>query len=73
MSVLFHDAFLDHALEIFWSEKCAVLLNWQVVTKSTTQYHLLNRQIIATLQSSDESDFQSPNQHFAWNNRGVSS
>ena len=27
MSVLFHDAFLDHVLEIFWSEKCAVLLN----------------------------------------------
>ena len=20
--------FLDHMLEIFWSEKCAVLLNW---------------------------------------------
>ena len=24
--VLFHDAFFDYALEIFWSEKCAVLL-----------------------------------------------
>ena len=27
MSVFFHDAFFDHVLEIFWSEKCAVLLN----------------------------------------------
>ena len=27
MRVLFHDAFLDHVLEIFLSEKCAVLLN----------------------------------------------
>ena len=27
MSVLFHDAFFDHVLEIFWSKKCAVLLN----------------------------------------------
>ena len=28
MSVFFHDAFLDHMLEIFLSEKCTVLLNW---------------------------------------------
>ena len=27
MSVLFHDALFDHVLGIFWSEKCAVLLN----------------------------------------------
>ena len=25
----FHDAFFDHMLEIFWSEKWAVLLNWR--------------------------------------------
>ena len=29
MSVLSHDAFFDHVLEIFLSEKCAVLLNCQ--------------------------------------------
>ena len=28
MSVLFYDAFFDHLLEVFWSEKCAVLLNF---------------------------------------------
>ena len=28
MSVLFRHAFFDHVLEIFWSEKYAVLLNW---------------------------------------------
>ena len=28
MSVLFYDAFFDHVLEVFWSEKCAVLLNF---------------------------------------------
>ena len=27
MSVLFHDASIDHVLEIFWSEESAVLLN----------------------------------------------
>ena len=27
MSVLFHDAFFDQVLEIFYSEKCAVLPN----------------------------------------------
>ena len=30
MRVHLHDAFFDHVLEIFWSEKCAVLLNWLV-------------------------------------------
>ena len=36
MSVLFHDAFFDHMLEIFWCEKCAVLLNWRCVILSIT-------------------------------------
>ena len=34
MSVLFHDTFFDHVLEIFWSEKCAVLLNCLRIPRS---------------------------------------
>ena len=42
MSALFHDAFLDHMLEIFWSEKCAVLLNCFTEKNDQSFYHREN-------------------------------
>ena len=43
MSVLFHDALLDHVLEIFSSEKCTVLLNclFFCCKKRIEKYHML--------------------------------
>ena len=49
-SALFHDAFLDHALEIFWSEKCAVLLNW-LMQQKTSIWKRLNTIILFSSQT----------------------
>ena len=42
INVHFHHAFFDHVLEIFWSEKCGVLLNWKDIIH---QIHFSNLNI----------------------------